>query len=234
MTPLIEYDKKITQLIASGRYDEALWVAEEELCYAESSYGHEHLETAKVLNNLGWICDVLNKEQSAEDYYLKALEVKIAVCGNTSHELIPTLENIINFLINHNQLARAYEFLVKLIDLAGLQNKLWRLRKGAYLCQLAELEEQLGFSDKAENLLWESLSFLQANYGFDHPNAGRVFAKLGAFFERQGNLARAEYCYNRSLKILKKHLSSNHPDVKFSRDGLENIYSKLGLKVKIR
>ena len=50
MTPLIEYDKKITQLIAAGRYDEALWIAEEELCYAESSYGHEHLETAKVLN----------------------------------------------------------------------------------------------------------------------------------------------------------------------------------------
>ncbi|HPC35651.1 MAG TPA: tetratricopeptide repeat protein [Candidatus Marinimicrobia bacterium] len=233
MTPILKYDKKIMQLISLGQYEEALWIAEEELCYAESNYGHQHLETAKVLNNLGWICDILNKDQSAEEYYLKALEVKIAVCGGTSHELIPTLENLVNFFTNHNQLARAYEFLVQLIDLAGVQNKFWRLRKGVYLCQLAELEEQLGFPDKAENLLWESLSFLQANYGFDHPNAGRVFAKLGAFFERQGNLARAEYCYNRSLKLLKKHLPSNHPDVKFSRDGLYNIYSELGIKVKI-
>lgn len=233
MTPLIEYDQKIMHLISFGRYEEALWIAEEELYYAESSFGHNHIETAKVLNNLGWICDILKKDQSAEEYYLKALETKISACGGTSHELIPTLENLVGFLINHDQLQRARSFLVKLLELIEVQSKLWRLRKSIYLCQLADIDDELGYPEMAESLLWESLSFLQANYGFEHPNTGRVFAKLGNFFEKHGNFGRAEYCYNRSLKLLRKHLSSNHPDVKYIRDGLYNIYSELGIKVRI-
>jgi tetratricopeptide (TPR) repeat protein len=233
MTPLIEYDQKIMRLISAGRYEEALWVAEEELCYAESSCGHDHLETAKVFNNLGWLCDILGKERAAEDYYLKALEIKITVCGPASHELVPTLENLIGFLINHGQIRKARGFLVKLLTLVESLNKFWRLRKSIYLCQMADIDDELGNPETAESLLWESLSFIQANYSFEHPNAGRVFAKLGNFFEKHGNLSRAEYCYNRSLKLLRKHLSSNHPDVQYVRDGLFNIYSELGINVRI-
>ena len=189
MTPLIEYDKKITQLIAAGRYDEALWVAEEELCYAESSYGHEHLETAKVLNNLGWICDVLNKEQSAEDYYLKALEVKIAVCGNTSKELIHKMEKIINFIINHNQLARAYEFLVKLIDLAGLQNKLWRLRKGAYLCQLQNWRKHSASLTRLKIYSGKSFRFCRQTMASTIPTPVAFLLNLALFSNDRANLS---------------------------------------------
>jgi len=233
MTPLLEYDKKIFRLISQGRYEEALWISEEELCYAESTYGHEHLETAKVFNNLGWICDILDRKQAAEDYYFKAIEIKLAVCGGASPELIPTLENLVGFLVNLGQLKRARDFLVKLLEVAEVQNKLWRLRKSIYLCQLADIEEELGFIEKAEGLLWESLAFMQANYGHEHPNTARVFAKLGNFFENHGNLARAEYCYNRSLKLLRKHLPASHPDVKYIRDGLYNIYSALGINARI-
>jgi len=233
LTPLVEFDQKILHLISVARYEEALWTAEEELYYAETCFGNDHIETAKVLNNLGWICDMLNKDAAAEEYYLKALETKILVCGGDSQELIPTLENLIGFLINRGKLMRARDFLEKLLELTEIQNKLWRLRKSIYLCQLADVEDELGFVDRAEALLWESLAFLQTNYGFEHPNTARVFAKLANFYEKHGNFGRAEYCYNRALKLLRKHFPGNHPDLKFIRDGLYNIYSELGINVKV-
>jgi len=232
MNRLVEYDQKIIRLIDSTRYDEALWVAEEELYFAESAYGREHLETAKVLNNLGWINDMLGNYTDAESQYLQALEVKISVCGSDSAELIPTLENLVGLYQTVKNRTNQRLFLKKLIELVAAQNKLYRLRKSVYLCQLADVEDELGFTEKAELLLWEALSFLQSHYGFEHPNTARVFAKLAAYYEKHANLARAEYCYNRALRLLRKHLPDRHPDVKFVRDGLSNIYSELGIGVK--
>lgn len=231
--PLSEYDKRIFQLIWQAQYEEALWIAEEELYLAESIYGHYHLETAKVLNNLGWLNDILGHYLEAEHQYTEALEIKLRVCGLDSPELIPTMENLAGFYIHHNQWPQARKLLEKMIAIAETQSKNYRMRKSVYLCQLADVEDELGNAQQAEHLLWESLSFFQANYGFNHPNAARILAKIAAFYEKHQNLRRAEYCYNRALHLLKKQLPARHPDLKYVRDGLYNIYSQLGINVRL-
>jgi len=233
VNPLSEYDKKILHLVWQAQYEEALWLAEEELYLAESTYGHYHLETAKVLNNLGWLNDILGNYEDAEHQYSEALEIKLRTCGIDSVELLPTLENLTGFYLYHQQLTKAKKLLEKMVAIVDSQNKNYRMRKSIYLCQLADIEDELGNAEQAEHLLWESLSFFQTNFGFKHPNAARIFAKIAAFYEKHQNFRRAEFCYNRALYLLKKYLPAKHPDVKFVRDGLYNIYSELGINVRI-
>lgn len=233
LNPLSEYDKRLFQLVWQAQYEEAVWVAEEELYLAETTFGHYHLETAKVLNNLGWLNDLLGNYTEAEHQYTEALEIKLRVCGVESPELIPTMENLIGFYLHHQQLAQAQKLLEKLIQIVEPLGKTYRIRKSVYLCQLADIYDETGDYHQAEHLYWEALAYCQANFGNKHPNTARIFAKIAAFYEKHQNFRRAEHCYNRALYLLKKQLPAKHPDVKFVRDGLYNIYSELGINVRL-
>jgi len=64
--PLILYDKKILNFIEAGDYKQALWVAEESYVFSKTLFGDTHLETAKTLNNLAWVYDLLQRYDVAE------------------------------------------------------------------------------------------------------------------------------------------------------------------------
>lgn len=61
---LISTNAEVVKLTNEGKYDEALSLAREAVSIAESKYGKKHLETAKTLENLGY---VLQKKGELED-----------------------------------------------------------------------------------------------------------------------------------------------------------------------
>jgi len=231
--PLIEYDNKIFSAIAVARYTEALWVANEELHLAYERFGTANSETSKVLNNLGWIHDLMGHAKEAEENYLKALEIKVQDQNAHSADVIPTLENLVTLYISQKENEKAKTFLNKLIDVVETLNDPYKMRKSVYLCNLAEIEESEGAFNRAEWYYQQAIGFLEANYPYDHPNIGRTFGKLGALFQKLDDFQKSEFYYSRSLRILKKHLSPNHPDVQFTLQGLKEIYAAVGIKKRV-
>lgn len=231
--PLIEYDNKIFSAIAAARYSEALWIADEEVHLAYERFGTANTETAKVLNNLGWIHDLMGHVKEAEENYLKALEIKILDQGAHSADLIPTLENLVTLYISQKENEKAKTFLNKLITVVETLNDPYKMRKSVYLCNLAEIEESEGVFNRAEWYYQQAIGFLEANYSCDHPNIGRTFGKLGALFQKSDDFQKSEFYYSRSLRILKKHLPPSHPDVQFTLQGLKEIYTAYGIKKRV-
>lgn len=114
---MCSFDKGIFFLISKGQYQEVLWVAEEELSLSELFFGVEHSETAKVLNNLGWINDLLGNAEEAEVYYSRALQIKEKSLGQFSEELIPTLQNLASSYTAKQDYKKAEAILNRLISL---------------------------------------------------------------------------------------------------------------------
>jgi len=52
-------------------------------------------------------------------------------------------------------------------------------------------------------------------------------------FQKLDDFQKSEFYYSRSLRVLKKHLSPNHPDVQFTLQGLKEIYAAVGIKKRV-
>jgi tetratricopeptide (TPR) repeat protein len=219
------YDQKILDLVRAGNYEQALWIAEEAVEYSRSHFGESHLETAKTLNNLAWIYDLLQRYADAERLYLRVIALKIAVCGDTAVELVPTLENLKSLYLHLQEYSKTEKVLRKLIHIVTSKLEPWFLREAVYLCELAEVYEKMANPVVAEAYYQQSAAFIESTMPLDHPNLGRVFARQADFYVRQGKPRRAKFYYYRAYLIMKRKLSPHNPDVQRVKAGLEMLQS---------
>jgi len=217
---LAGYDQKILDLVKGGNYEQALWVAEEALEYSKSNFGESHLETAKTMNNLAWIYDLLRRYADAERLYLQVIAIKRAACGDTAVELVATLENLKSLYLHLGRYSEAEKVLRELIKIVQSKIEPWYLREAVYLCELAEVYEKLADPATAEVCYQQSAAFIESTMPLDHPNLGRVFARLADFYVRQGKYQRARFYYFRAYRIMRRKLSSKNSDVQHANAGL--------------
>lgn len=104
---------------------------------------------------------------------------------------------------------------------------------------LIEFDDRIFTSVARQNYieaLWiaeEQLHLSNEYFGAAHPETAKVLNNPGWIQEMMGHTREAEYYYNRAVRTMKKHLSLNHPDVQFVIQGLNEIYSNLGIRSRI-
>jgi len=221
--PMTAYDKKILNFIEAGDYEHALWVAEESYVFSKTFFGDTHLETAKTLNNLAWIYDLLQRYDVAEIFYLRSVGLKKSIYGKHSIELIPTLENLISLYLCQEKFHKAEKTLYDLIEIAENKKAPWIFRKAVYLCQLADLHERQGNKARAEDFYYRCAAFIESVMPLDHPNLGRIFSKITDHYARVEKYHRAQFYYQRAYGILNKKLSKKHTDIQYVIDSMNFI-----------
>ncbi|MBU4446100.1 tetratricopeptide repeat protein [bacterium] len=224
---LILYDKKILNFIEAGDYKHTLWVAEESYVFSKTLFGDTHLETAKTLNNLAGVYDLLQRYDVAETFYLRSVGLKKTIYETSSVELIPTLENLMSLYLYQEKFRKAEKILYDLIEIAENKKAPWIFRKAVYLCQLADLYERQWHTARAADYYHKCAAFVESVMPFDHPNLGRVFANIADHYARVEKYPRAQFYYQRAYSILSKILSKRHSDVKHVIDGMNFIRSYL-------
>ncbi|MBN2600562.1 MAG: tetratricopeptide repeat protein [Candidatus Marinimicrobia bacterium] len=207
------YDQKILDLIYSGDVEQARWVAEESYEYSRTTYGDSHLETAKTLNNLAWVYDLLGYSKAAEACYKRAIELKISVCGQRSTELIPSMENLMSLYLLNGDYKLAEKLLMEMINIVRNHPEPWCFREAVYLSRIAEINLKLGRINDADGFYHECIAFVERTLPLDHPNLGRAFANIADFYRQIGKFRRAEFYYMRAYAVLKRSLSVKHADV---------------------
>lgn len=224
---LLGYDRKVVELIKKGDFETARWVAEESYEYSRNTFGDQHIETAKTLNNLAWIYDLLGQRRKAERLYSRSLDIKAAVFGENSPELIATLENLTTLYLTGEEYQKSEMLLNKLIGIVRHQPEPLCFREAVYLTQLAEIKAKQNEDTAAEQLYWKCIAFTERKMTADHPNLGRAFANMADFYSSLGKYQRALFYYKRSLAVLRKSLSAKHPDVQSVREKIALLVSML-------
>ena len=89
-----ELNDKVSILYQQGQYSEAVRVAREALKVAEETFGFDHPDVAKSLNNLAEACRVQGKYTEAEPLYKRSLEITEKTLGPDHPQVATVLENM--------------------------------------------------------------------------------------------------------------------------------------------
>jgi tetratricopeptide (TPR) repeat protein len=200
-------------LLVHGQPEQAQPILERALHITEATYGPDHPEVAKSLNNLAMTLRTLGQAAQAQILLERALIINLDNYGPNHPEGATTLSNLALALKSLGHLAQAQRLLERSIvitedhygpdhpDLAGRLNN------------LAMLFQDLEQPEKALPLLEQALTIARAVYGPNHHHVATTVNNLGLAYQQTGQHARAQPMLEQSLAITRHNYGPGHPEV---------------------
>ena len=91
---LVELNQLVSRLYQQGECRIALQIAQYAVLKTKETYGNNHPEYAKSLNNLALLYDSLGEHEKAEPLYLEALQVTKTVLGENHADFAAFLNDL--------------------------------------------------------------------------------------------------------------------------------------------
>lgn len=223
-----ELNKKVIELYAQGRFDEALPMAKRLLLMLEQSVGPEHPEVASALNILGLLYREKQDFAHAEPLFIRALAINEKAHGPEHSGLATTLSNLAGLYQERGDYDQAEPLLQRAmaIDEKVLDSNDPGLATD--LNNLAELYRAKGDYARAEPMYQRALAIYEKALGPDHPDVASPLGNLAALYNEKSDYARAEPLFRRALAINEKALGPEHPDTALALNNLGLIYEEMG------
>src|SRR5271165_1561390 len=148
-------NQQVEQLIAQGKYQEAIPIAERAVEMAKGTRGPEDPKTAEALNNLGLVFKKIGDYAKAEPLYQEALRIRQKILGSEHLDTATSLNNLGLLYKDMREYAKAEPVLQEAV-------RIWQKVLGPEhpytatgLDNLASLYRVVGEYAKAEPLLQE-------------------------------------------------------------------------------
>lgn len=217
--------KQITQLNASGKYAEAMSLAERHVDLARERYGENRSEFATALN---WQAS-LYKTQGLLAEAAPLFERAVAIIENTlgfDHlDVASGLTNLASVHEAQGRLAEAEPLYKRSLNIREKALGTDHLLVAASLNNLAAVYKARGRFVDAEPLLKRTLAIREKALGTDHPLVASSLNDLASLYQTQGRYTEAAPLFNRSLAIIEKARGGDHPDVSAALNNLAVLYS---------
>ena len=191
----------------------------------ERLLGTEHLETARLQNNLAYVYKSQGRYNEAQELYEKNLEIRKKVLGEEHPSTAVSYNNLAGVYASRGKYREAEELFEKSLGI----NKKVRGEKHTDTASgynnLAWVYEVQGKYREAQELYEKSLEIRKKVQGEEHPDTARVYNNLAGVYESQGKYREAQELYEKSLEISKKVLGEEHPDTALSYNNLAYVYA---------
>lgn len=204
------------------------------LASAEAQHGPRSEEVAKVMNNLGVVCNDLGEFSNALDYLQRALDIRLAVLGEENNQTATTYQNLGNAYLGAGDTAKAMEYFRKALDinLKVLDHDAPEIAIsyndiGNAWCGLGDYAKGLEYFEKA-------LEIQKKNYGDGHLHVAATVNNIGYLQTILGNYQEALEDYQKALSIQEKIVGPDHPDTAISNNNIGSTYYHIGDLAKAR
>jgi CHAT domain-containing protein len=217
---------QIVELSRTGKYSDAIPLAQRLLADLEKAYGPDHRDVAAALNNLAMLYGSQGRDAEAEPLYRRSIAILEKLHGLDSSEVAPQLNNLAALYQRQERYADAEPLFKR--SLAIREKSLGRDHPdlGQSLNNLATNYEKQGRHTDSEPLFKRALAIYQKALGGEHPAVATLLNNLGQVAKVQGRYAEAEPLIKRSLAIREKVLVPDHPDVARSLNNLADLYER--------
>ncbi|MCP4732750.1 MAG: CHAT domain-containing protein [Bosea sp.] len=217
---------RIIELERTGKFQDALTLAQKTLADAEKAHGPVHRDVAAVLNNLGHAYANLGQDAEAEPLYKRALAIFEKVGGLDSADVSPTLNNLAALYQRQDRFADAEPLFRRALVISERSLGPGHPDTGRSLNNLATCYEKLGRHGDAEPLFRRALAIYEKAAGPESPAVATLLNNLGQVAKVTGRYAEAEPLIRRSLAIREKVLGQDHPDVARSLNNMADLYER--------
>ncbi len=216
--------EKVGELYQSGKFAEAIPLAQESLALAEKTLGPNHPESATQVNNLAELYRSVGDYAKAEQFFQRALKIDEKALGADHPNVARDLNNLALLYKSkgdYEKVESLYQRALRIQEKAlGRDDP----RMAAYLNNLATFYSFLGEHVKAEPLLQRALQIDEKALGPDHPETATDLNNLAMLYNSMGDYAKAEPLFQRALRINEKTLGPDHPSTSAVLTNLAELY----------
>lgn len=194
------------------------------LASAEAQHGPQSEEVAKVLNNLGVVCNELGEFSKALDHLQRALDIRLAVLGEENNLTATTYNNIGNTYLDSGDPNKALEYFQKALD---INQKVLDSDDPALAVSYNDLGNvfySLGDYGKALEYLEKALEIQTKIYSGGHLHTAATLNNIGMLLSDKGDYQTALDNYFKALAIQEKIVGPGHPDIAISYNNIGSVY----------
>jgi tetratricopeptide (TPR) repeat protein len=205
---------------ALATYAAARSLLERALAIDDKVMGPDHPDTARSLNNLGYLLQEQGDFSGAQPYYERALAIREKALGPDHTETAKSLSNLGGLLHTHGDLSGARPYFERALAIHEKAFGPDHPDTAVSLTNLGGLRQDQGDLSGARPYFERALAINEKTLGTNHPATARCLANLGGLLRRQGDLTGARPYFERALAILEKTLGPDHPDTAVSLSNL--------------
>lgn len=198
------------------------------LASAEALHGPRSEEVAKVMNNLGVVCNDLGEFSNALDHLQRALDIRLAVLGEENNLTATTYNNIGNTYLDSGDPNKALEYFQKAFD---INQKVLDSDDPALTVSYNDLGNafySLGDYGKALEYLEKALEIQTKIYSGGHLHTAATLNNIGMLLSDKGDYQAALDNYFKALAIQEKIVGPGHPDIAISYNNIGSVYYYTG------
>ncbi len=188
----------------------ALW--REAVSTVEVCLGSEHPDTARSLNNLGFLLTVQGNLAGARPLYERALAIREKTLGPEHPQTAQSINNLAGLLKLQGDFAGARPLYERALAIWEKTLGPEHPETATGLNNLARLLEDEGDLAGARPFYERALAIREKALGPEHPHTAQSFNNLAVLLKNQGDLAGARPLYERALAIREKSLGPEHPE----------------------
>jgi eukaryotic-like serine/threonine-protein kinase len=197
-------------LDSRGEYAAAESLYRQSLSLSRRVYGERHLETAKILDNLGVVLWRKGVYLPADSAHRAAFGIRRSLLDSGHPDVLASMHNLAGDLQAQGKLDEAEALQRRVVAGKRLLYPAGHPDLAISLQQLEAILEDRGRYAQAESALVEALAIRQKFLGPSHPETIVLEANLGVLRYRMGDLPGAEAPMRSSLASYRRVLGSDH------------------------
>ena len=200
-------------LLGKALHAEAEPLMRRALAIDEQSFGVEHPDVARGLNNLAQLLQATNRLAEAEPLMRRALAIDEQSFSAEHPNVAIRLNNLAQLLQATNHLAEAEPLMRRALAIDEQSFGAEHPRVVIDLNNLAALLQATNRLAEAEPLMRRALAIDEQSFGAEHPNVARGLNNLAQLLQATNRLAEAEPLMRQALAIDEQSFGAEHPDV---------------------
>lgn len=217
-------DKRSSSSSQPSSTQRAMELFQQALTIRINLLGHNHVDVATILNNIGRIHVQLDQFDEALEYYTRALQVRKMKLGKDSLDYAATAFNTGQSYHQKGELNKASELYHEFLRVALQKFGNSHRDVAVVLSGIAQIHQEQREYEKALELYEESLCAGRAALGENHSEIAMLLNRMGNFHFEQERLDDALRCYQRGLKIERQVLPADHPNIIVTLSNLGEIH----------
>lgn len=223
-----EIYRRIVELYGSGKYDDALPLAERYVEIIQQSAGNTGLAYASAISVQARLYHAKGRLDLAEPLLRSALKIHERERGFDHSDVANDLDGLAQIYQEQGRLDEAEPLFQRALAIneKALDNE--PANVGRSLNNLAWLFQEQGRYAEAEPLMKRSIDIIGDHLGSKDPDYGRALDTLAKIYEGQGRMDEAVTLYQQALTVLKESLGPDHESVAVTTENLGGLLKSMG------
>jgi tetratricopeptide (TPR) repeat protein len=211
------------RLFDLARYPEAEPLMRRALALDEQSYGPEHPNVARDINNQAQLLKAMNRLSEAEPLMRRVVRIFEQSHGVNHPDVATALTNLAQLLHDTNRLGEAEPLMRRALTIDEQNYGPEHPEVAIDLNNLATLLQDTNRLGEAESLMRRALAIDQQSYVEEHPKVARALNNLATLLQQTNRPGEAEPLMRRVVKILEQCYGVDHPNVASALNNLAQL-----------